>query len=132
MALLGAASAGDGSTGRQVGALDNDRDHGRAVGVPIVVDGAPVAVICPVASRVGKDRAIQRRLAGLTVTVATRGEQERLAKVCAPGRGLRVVEVRPWPASSPQPTRYGSGSINVGQPPWPACGAGSPEPIGRS
>jgi hypothetical protein len=103
------------TTGRRARALDGDRDPAWAMGVPVLVDGNPVAVICPVASRV-QAAGVRQRLAGVTVVVASRAEQERLAKVCAAGQQFKLTEVRPRPATAQPPaTRYGQGSISVGQ-----------------
>jgi hypothetical protein len=56
-------------TQRPVRALDRDRDPFWAMGVPVLVDGEPAAVICPVASRVG--RGVREMLAELVVVVAS-------------------------------------------------------------
>jgi len=107
------------TTGKHIRALDGDRDPAWGMGVPVVVDGDPAAVICPVASRISAEGRLRERLGQLTVVVASRAEQDRLAKVCAPGQTFLLLE--PQPRTSPgssgtaQPTRHGQGSISVGQ-----------------
>jgi len=88
------------TTGKHTRALDGDRDPAWAMGVLVVVDGHPAAVICPVASRVRAARRLRELLRQFTVVVASRDEQERLAKVCAPGQTFLLLEPRPRPASA--------------------------------
>jgi hypothetical protein len=107
------------ATGRLVRALDGDRDPAWAMGVPVVTDdGTVVAVICPVASRVSADSAVRQRLSAVTVVVASSAEQQRLAKACVATQRFKLTEAgsRPAPpARASSGTRYGQGSIGVGQ-----------------
>jgi competence protein CoiA len=105
------------TTGQRARALDGAREPSWAMGVPVLVEDSPVAVICPVASRVANDPAIQRRLHGLTVIVATEAEQQRLAKACSREQQFRVVHVPSAPASASRatvsPTPSGGNGISV-------------------
>ncbi|MDP3714197.1 MAG: hypothetical protein Q8R60_17120 [Mycobacteriales bacterium] len=106
------------STGQPARAYDEDRDPDWAMGVPVFAGGDAFAVICPVASRVSADKAVRDRLAGLLVVIASRSEQDRLAKVCAPGQRFKLFEPRErgaLPSLSKPPAHYGTGSISVGQ-----------------
>lgn len=86
-------------TGGYVGVRDPDVSW--AMGVPLFVEDRPRAVISPVAGRV--KGAVRDRLVGLTIVVATRKEQERLAKVCAPRQRFEVfdVDVPAQPTATP-------------------------------
>ncbi|MGQ0842787.1 MAG: hypothetical protein ACT4QF_01510 [Sporichthyaceae bacterium] len=62
-----------------------------AMGVPVVVDGATRAVVCPVANRI--DSSIGKKLAAAVVLVASERERARVAAQCVPGQQVVVIPI---------------------------------------
>ncbi|MFO6453367.1 MULTISPECIES: competence protein CoiA [unclassified Aeromicrobium] len=70
-----------------------------AMGVPLTFKGRPVAVICPVASRITPRLA--RRLLSLTVFASTAAEMQRLAKACDRQQRIQLLEAGGTPMETP-------------------------------
>lgn len=96
------------ATGTYPQVHNKQRDPYWAMGLPVFVGDRAYAVICPVASRVVG--AVRRRLAPLTVIVASEPERARLAKACAPGQQIVVI-----PVTVPDPPPSQAGSITIQQ-----------------
>ncbi|GIH20704.1 competence protein CoiA family protein [Rugosimonospora africana] len=85
-------------TGQAPWTLPSDFEH--ATGVSVIVNGGPVAVICPIASRI--DGEIADRLLGVTVYVASERERRAIAGECHPGQRIVVIS-QDHQATPPRP-----------------------------
>ncbi|MFE9007437.1 competence protein CoiA family protein [Streptomyces sp. NPDC007875] len=83
-----------------------------AMGVPVYVNGAPYAVICPVASRVP---ALRDRLAPLILFATTERERQRIAAQARPGQRIEVIEVDLTTTVPVVPQQQDTGSLTIKQ-----------------
>jgi len=74
-------------TGHVPWTLPDDFEH--AMGVSVMVNGQPAAVICPIASRITSE--IADRLVNAVVYVASERERSSIARKCLPGQRITIL-----------------------------------------